>query len=191
MSDFGQENVNRRMLYNHIMKQLRGGEVKRFNDNVKNQLKNKKEIIIVLFSVDYQANLGMIFRLCDAIGAKKLYLTGGMRELGGNIFDKVSRGKENVVNWEREIDINKVLNNLKTEGFEIVGVEITDNSERFDKYQWKDKTALVLGNEGHGVPDKILALCDKSVYIPMLGSGGSLNVAVAAAIVSYGVVLKN
>lgn len=167
------------------MHQLRGIEVKRFNRQVQKSLKNKREIALVLFSVDYQANLGMFFRLCDAVGAKKLYLTGGVSAPGGNIFSRVSRHKEEVVNWEVEKDITKVLANLKSDGFDVVGVEITDNSVRFDDYSWKEKTALVLGNEGHGLPDKILDLCSTSVYIPMLGHGGSLNVGVAAAVVCY------
>ena len=84
----------------------------------------------------------------------------------------------------------KVVSKLKDEGFEIVGVEITEDSIRFDKCNWGQKTALVLGNEGHGLPDKVLNLCDKAVFIPMLGSGGSLNVGVAAAIVGYSVLLN-
>lgn len=172
------------------MKQLRGVEVKRFNRIVQKELKSSKEIIIILFSVDYQANLGIIFRLCDGIGAKKLYLTGGVTNPGGNIFNRVSRHKEKVVNWEYVKDIEEVLGRVKSEGFETVAVEITDNSVRFDKYNWKDKTALILGNEGHGVPDKILNLCDSSVFIPMLGSGGSLNVGVATAVVAYNALLN-
>ncbi len=167
------------------MKQLRDGEVTRFNRAVKRDLKEKKDIVLVLFSVDYQANLGMIFRLADALNVTKLYLTGGMRDLGGNIFNKVSRHKEAYVPWERAEDIGPVLGSLKKEGYTIVGVEITDQSVRYDMYQWPDKVALVLGNEGHGIPNKILDLCDTSVYIPMLGEGGSLNVAVAASIVGY------
>lgn len=172
------------------MKQLRGVEVKRFNREIQNNFKNKRELVIVLFSVDYQANLGMIFRLCDALKVKKLYLTGGVSTPVGNIFGKVSRHKEEVVNWEKVEDITSVLSGLKSEGYETVAVEITEGSVRFDEYKWNYKVALVLGNEGHGVPDKVLNLCDASVFVPMLGEGGSLNVAVATAIVSYNVILK-
>ena len=172
------------------MKQLRGIEVKRFNKEVQKSFKDKRKLVIVLFSVDYQANLGMIFRLCDALRVKKLYLTGGVSIPVGNIFGKVSRNKKEVVNWEKVEDITSVLSKLKIEGYETVAVEITESSVRFDQYNWKDKVALVLGNEGHGVPDKILNLCDASVFVPMLGEGGSLNVAVATAIVGYNVLLK-
>ena len=106
------------------------------------------------------------------------------------MFEKIARHKEKVVDWEREEDIQKVISNLKLDGFDIVGVEITDKSVRYDKYKWKNKTALVLGNEGHGLPDKVLNLCDEAVFIPMLGHGGSLNVGVAAAIVGYTVFLS-
>ena len=171
------------------MRQLRGIDIKRFNKKVRKELHITKEIVIVLFGVDYQANLGIIFRVADAIGAKKIYLTGGSAAPGGQVFERVSRYKERVVEWEYEKDIEKVTGKLKSDGYEIVGVEITEESKRFDIQDWGSKVALVLGNEGHGLPDKVLQLCDKAVFIPMIGRGGSLNVGVAAAIVSYEVLL--
>lgn len=171
------------------MRQLRGVEIKRFNKKVRKELHITKEIVIVLFGVDYQANLGIIFRLVDAVGAKKLYLTGGSIQPNGNVFERVSRYKERVVEWEAEQNIEKVVEKLKGEEYEIVGVEITEESVRFDRFNWGLKVALVLGNEGHGLPDKVLRLCDKSVFIPMLGRGGSLNVGITTAIVGYSVLL--
>jgi len=44
---------------------------------------------------------------------------------------------------------------------------------------------LVVGNEDHGVPNKILDKCDNSVFIPMYGRGKSLNVHVALSVVAY------
>lgn len=167
------------------MRQLRGIDLKRFNKEVQKRFKDKKELVLVLFSVDYQANLAIIFRLCDGLGVKKLYLTGGVSAPTGNVFERISRHKAKFVDWELEPDITKVLNNLKNDGHELVAVEITEESVEYSKFTWKDKTALILGNEGHGVPDKILKLCDASVYVPMLGEGGSLNVGMAASIVGY------
>jgi TrmH family RNA methyltransferase len=43
----------------------------------------------------------------------------------------------------------------------------------------------VLGNEGNGVSEKILALTDQNLYIPIFGEAESLNVAVAAGILLY------
>lgn len=47
-------------------------------------------------------------------------------------------------------------------------------------------TAFMLGNEGHGMTDRQMALCDRFVYISQYGAGtASLNVAVAASIVLH------
>jgi tRNA G18 (ribose-2'-O)-methylase SpoU len=43
----------------------------------------------------------------------------------------------------------------------------------------------VLGNEGSGIPPTALELLDIAVEIPMVGSGHSLNVAVAGSLVLY------
>ncbi|MBR6113007.1 MAG: RNA methyltransferase, partial [Bacilli bacterium] len=45
--------------------------------------------------------------------------------------------------------------------------------------------AIVMGNEGNGVSNGVLSLCDKYLYIKMNSSVESLNVAVAASIILY------
>jgi len=47
------------------------------------------------------------------------------------------------------------------------------------------RTVAVLGNEGYGIPPEALDHLDLAVEIPMLGSGASLNVAVAGSLVLY------
>ena len=42
-----------------------------------------------------------------------------------------------------------------------------------------------MGNEGNGVKNEILDLCDESVYIKMNENCESLNVAVATSILLY------
>ena len=44
---------------------------------------------------------------------------------------------------------------------------------------------MVLGNESDGIPYEALSLLDTVVEIPMVGTGLSLNVAVAASLVAY------
>lgn len=47
------------------------------------------------------------------------------------------------------------------------------------------RTALVLGNEAHGLPEALLTASDIQVRIPMPGRAESLNAAVAAGILLY------
>jgi tRNA G18 (ribose-2'-O)-methylase SpoU len=45
--------------------------------------------------------------------------------------------------------------------------------------------SLVLGNEGWGLPDEVVAACDCSVAVPMAGNVDSLNVGAAGAILMW------
>jgi tRNA G18 (ribose-2'-O)-methylase SpoU len=49
----------------------------------------------------------------------------------------------------------------------------------------RERTVLVLGHERTGIPAEALDLLDEVVEIPMVGSGASLNVAVAGSLVLY------
>ncbi|MBQ3520880.1 MAG: 23S rRNA (guanosine(2251)-2'-O)-methyltransferase RlmB, partial [Firmicutes bacterium] len=51
--------------------------------------------------------------------------------------------------------------------------------------------ALVIGNEGRGVSERLMELSDIRVKIPMAGSIESLNAAVAAGILMYQSQKKN
>ena len=44
-------------------------------------------------------------------------------------------------------------------------------------------TAVVIGNEGNGLPEEVSAACDRRVTIPMHGTIESLNAAMAAGII--------
>jgi tRNA (guanosine-2'-O-)-methyltransferase len=47
------------------------------------------------------------------------------------------------------------------------------------------RTVVVLGHEQVGIPPEAVELLDVAVEIPMVGSGASLNVAVAGSLVLY------
>lgn len=76
---------------------------------------------------------------------------------------------------------------LRSEGVALVGVEICEGAHPLPAAPFTGPTAFLLGNEGHGLTDEELVICDWCVYIPQHGSGtASLNVANACAVVLYG-----
>jgi tRNA G18 (ribose-2'-O)-methylase SpoU len=71
-------------------------------------------------------------------------------------------------------------------GSATVGVELADDAVRLaDLPAARQRTVMVLGNEGEGIPHEALPLLDTVVEIPMVGTGLSLNVAVAGSLVLY------
>jgi tRNA (guanosine-2'-O-)-methyltransferase len=78
------------------------------------------------------------------------------------------------------------LENERDNGTQIVGVELADESIRLgDLKAARGRTVAVLGHEATGIPPEALDLVDTIVEIPMVGSGHSLNVAVAGSLVLY------
>jgi tRNA (guanosine-2'-O-)-methyltransferase len=74
----------------------------------------------------------------------------------------------------------------RANGSTIVGVELADDAVRLgDLPAARGRTVVVLGNESDGVPYDALAMLDTVVEIPMVGTGLSLNVAVAGSLVLY------
>ncbi len=72
------------------------------------------------------------------------------------------------------------------DGTRILGVELADEAIRLpDLPMARERTVVVLGHESHGIPAPALDLLDAAVEIPMIGTGQSLNVAVAASLVLY------
>lgn len=64
--------------------------------------------------------------------------------------------------------------------------ELADEAVRLaDLPAAREPTVMVLGHEQHGIPPEALDLLDEVVEIPMVGTGASLNVAVAGSLVLY------
>ena len=70
---------------------------------------------------------------------------------------------------------------LKEFGVEIIGSD-DKASKNLYKYNFKSKTAIILGSEGSGINKSILNICDEKINIPLHGKLSSLNVSVAAGI---------
>jgi tRNA G18 (ribose-2'-O)-methylase SpoU len=80
------------------------------------------------------------------------------------------------------------LTNLKPS---VIAIEQSPISIPYTSLKPTYPLALVVGNETTGVTPETLALCDKTVEIPMWGINKSLNVIVSAAIVSYHLLTSN
>lgn len=149
------------------------------------------QIHLLLHNIRSTHNVGAIFRTADAVGVKKIYISGytpaPIDRFGRTRSDisKASLGAENTVEWENISDIKKLIKDLKKEKFSIVGVEQDKRSIDFRKSKVKGNVLVIVGNEVDGMDKDTLGLCDHILEIPMLGQKESLNVSVATGIVLY------
>jgi tRNA (guanosine-2'-O-)-methyltransferase len=167
------------------MRPLIGTDLKRFVRDYRRDHPPRHDLVALLQSVEYPANVGSIFRLADGAGVRELVLTGITPTPPNATIDKVGRFKSLRLPWRFEADPVAAIDGLKGQGYRIVAVELTDEAVPYHRYDYPEKTCLVVGHEDHGVTKVTLAACDAAVFIPMYGRGLSLNVHVALAVVLY------
>ena len=188
-------------------KELRNSSfVKSLKDKTKNEL-TKNEIYIVLDNVLDTYNIGSIFRLADAVAAKKIYLCAGSETPPNHRIKKASINTTEWVDWEycgtaveaieriRKFSTRSNKNSSSTEPkangeVQIVSVEQSSKSIPYNKFEYKMPLALVVGHESDGVSKEVMDACDGIVEIPMFGVNISLNVMVSLGIVLYKVIEK-
>lgn len=148
-------------------------------------------LVLILHNIRSVYNVGAIFRTADAAGVEKIYLTGytpSPLDRFGRVrkdITKTALGAEKSVSWEQETEVHKVMKFIKSAGYKIVALEQAENSIDYKNFKSADKTALILGEERHGITDDILKQCAAIIEIPMRGQKESLNVSVATGIALF------
>jgi tRNA G18 (ribose-2'-O)-methylase SpoU len=128
-------------------------------------------------------NLGTLLRTCDAVGAcmavpRLPWVPQALAR--GNTLRRPA-----CVHWTGR-DAYRWLEDQRQAGYRIIGVELAEEAIRLaDLPAARQRTIAVLGHEQTGIPPEALDLLDAAVEIPMIGTGASLNVAVAGSLVLY------
>ena len=131
-------------------------------------------------------NVGSIFRTADGAGVQRLHLCGITATPEHPKFAKTALGSR--IQWQHYLNGVDAAAELKRAGFELWALEETATAENlFDlaPLPLDAKVVLILGNEVVGVDPGILALCDRTVVIPMVGEKRSLNVTIACGTAVY------
>ena len=146
-----------------------------------NKLSNK---ILILDAVQDPGNLGALMRSAKAFGFETIILGEGCCDIYN---DKVIRSSQGAIFKLSFIHANLVefISNLKD--YDIYGTDVVNGID-VNEIKEKNKIAIILGNEGNGVSQKVKELVNKNIYIP-LNNTESLNVSVAGGIIMY--VLKD
>ena len=143
-------------------------------------------IILVCDNVTNAPNMGSLFRIADAFGVEKLILCGEHIALGRKMT-KTSRATEKVVPYEISESVSNVVDHLKTQGYQIISLEITSSSQSISSYTFSNEKpiVLVIGDENFGVSEGILKSSDTIIHIDMFGQNSSMNVVQATSIALY------
>ena len=148
--------------------------------------------VVVLEDLVDVDNLGAMARNAAALGADALCLSPGCADPFYRKAIRVSLGAVfflPVVRFTRWPDD---LHALRAVGFQLVAATPRADATPLPAFRRPERMALLLGSEGPGLTDAVLALAEKHVAIPRSASPSgakagvdSLNVATAGAVLLY------
>jgi 23S rRNA (guanosine2251-2'-O)-methyltransferase len=140
-------------------------------------------LLLVLDGVTDPHNLGACLRNADAFGAHAVVVPKD-RAVGLNAtVAKAASGAADTVPLITVTNLARALRDLKSRGVWVLGADA--GGESLYDADVGGPLAWVLGAEGTGLRRLTRELCDRIVGIPLSGSVGSLNVAVASGICLY------
>ncbi|MDQ3635961.1 MAG: 23S rRNA (guanosine(2251)-2'-O)-methyltransferase RlmB [Acidobacteriota bacterium] len=141
-------------------------------------------LCVILDGVEDPHNLGAILRSVECVGADGVFIPE-RRAVGlTETVTKTSAGASEYVKVAKVTNVNRLIDDLKQKNVWIVGAS-GDAEMNYSDWDWKQKTALVMGGEGKGLSRLTAEKCDVLVKIPMSGKIESLNVSVAAGVILF------
>lgn len=144
---------------------------------------DESALVLVLDELTDPQNLGAILRSADQFSVSLVVIPERRSAQANSTVVKVSSGAAQYVPMAVVTNLNREIENLKSNGFWVYGADMA-GKESF-KTVFPKRTVLVMGNEGKGLRDLTKSLCDQIVSIPTTGHIDSLNVSVATGILLY------
>jgi tRNA G18 (ribose-2'-O)-methylase SpoU len=147
----------------------------------------KTPLILVLDNVRSLNNVGSVFRTADSFLLEAVYLCGITGTPPHKDIQKTALGATDTVHWKYFNLTLEAVAELKSIDFKVYAIEQAENSQMLHtfKIQSSQKVAFILGNEINGVAQEVIDACDGVIEIPQTGFKHSLNISIAAGIVSW------
>lgn len=141
---------------------------------------------LVLVAVDVQdpGNVGALVRTAEAAGATGVVAAGTSADPFGWKALRGAMGSAFRLPVARTADLSAVLALARERGVRTVAL-VPRGGIAIERVDGRASTALLLGGEGSGLPDAVVAGADHAVTLPMAVPVESLNVSVAGALALY------
>lgn len=138
---------------------------------------------VVLDTLQDPGNVGTILRTADAFHADGMFLVNGC----ANLYNpKTLRATMGAVFrcpvWTVGVEELSAL--LKRSGIPLYGAALREDTLDARQADYS-RCAIAIGSEGRGLTEDVLALCDRTIKIPMSEHCESLNAAAAATVLLW------
>ena len=146
--------------------------------------RNEDPFVIVLDGIEDPHNLGSIIRTAETAGVHGVIIPKRRAVSVNSTVNKASAGAVEHMKIARVTNISDAIEELKKAGLWVCGTAVDTNKYYYNQ-DLTGALAIVIGNEGKGIGEKVKKNCDFLVKIPMKGKIQSLNASVSTGIVVY------
>ena len=146
--------------------------------------RNEDPFVIVLDGIEDPHNLGSIIRTAETAGVHGVIIPKRRAASVNSTVNKASSGAVEHMKIARVTNISDAIEELKQAGLWVCGTAVDTNKYYYNQ-DLTGPIAIVIGNEGKGIGEKVKKNCDFLVKIPMKGKIQSLNASVSTGIVVY------
>lgn len=151
--------------------------------SLKQLLSQHNALFVIVAGLQDPGNLGTIIRSAEAFGAAGLTLGEGTVSLYNAKAVRASAGSVFRLPCVAS-KLNDAMRQLKKAGVRLVGTS-SHEGVSLEESDLRGGVALVIGNEGAGLPKNVMAEMDEFVKIPQSENVESLNAGVAASVILY------
>jgi len=144
---------------------------------------SKPGIMLVLDAIQDPGNMGALLRSAEAVGVAEVLGTTGAVDVYSPKVVRAAMGAHMRLAITQDLSWDAVAERLML----VDQVYAADAEARMPYFaaDWRQPSALIIGNEAHGLSEDARALARSLVSIPMHGRAESLNAAVAGSVILF------
>ncbi len=158
---------------------------KKPNCSLNNFKESENSCVVMCENVQDPGNIGTIIRTAHAAFCDGVVLTKGCCDLYNPKIIRATMTGVFSVPVLTDADSEKTIAHFKARGYRVVAGALCERAENLYEIDLSGKTLIIIGNEGNGVTEDTLSLCNSVAKIPMKSDAESLNASVAAAVLVY------
>lgn len=141
-------------------------------------------LYLLLENIQDPGNLGTMFRTAEGAGMDGIIMNESCVDLFNPKTIRSTMGSIYRVPFYTAKDFKQTICDLKKENITIYAAHLKGEAA-YDEMDYTKASGFLIGNEGNGLSDEVVALASTYVKIPMQGKVESLNAAIASSLLMY------
>ena len=147
-------------------------------------LKRENPLLLLLEDIQDPGNLGTMVRTAEAAGIDGIIMSKNTVDIYNPKTIRSTMGSIFRMPFYYTKNLPETMETLQKKGIKIYAAHLKGEFS-YDKADYKEASAFLIGNEGNGLKKATADLADCYMRIPMAGQVESLNAAVASVILMY------